>query len=315
MFFSVTLSLSISLSLSCTLLQSVTLVTSHLSFSSLLSSFLLSSPLFSSQIYELKYCGGFTCTNFTPSCPSGDEFLLLSCSKDESVRFWNTRNGTCLAIFAGDGGHRESVCSLDIHCLGTTFVSSGLDTSIKIWEFCDDAALRVLVEQSNVQGGAGFSVDGGTTRPFQTPHVQFPLFSTDKVHTDYVDCVRFCGDSIVSKSVTNLIIMWNPVLTVEGKKNGDVVALRQFVLTNCEVWFVRFNLDPSQRWMGAGNGWGSVKLWNTFGRRHDQVVTFKAPNCNSTVRMVSFSPGGDLIACCCDDGSTYLYNFDVDQVE
>jgi len=101
---------------------------------------------------------------------------------------------------------------------------------------------RSLVKDSEKQNGSGWAEggeEGGNARSFKAKHFQFPSFSTNKVHTDYVDCVKFCGDSLLSKSVANVILMWDPVMTAEGKKAGDIVALREFVLTQCEVWFVR----------------------------------------------------------------------------
>ena len=74
-----------------------------------------------SDIYDLKV---------SPS----DSFLLLSASVDESIRMWNLHSFACVAIFAGQHGHREAILSVSWHPTGKRFASSGMDKSIRLWE-------------------------------------------------------------------------------------------------------------------------------------------------------------------------------------
>ncbi|GFR44999.1 hypothetical protein Agub_g6309, partial [Astrephomene gubernaculifera] len=41
--------------------------------------------------------------------------LFLTGSDDCSVRLWNYRSRTCVAVFAGEGGHKNKVLTLDFH--------------------------------------------------------------------------------------------------------------------------------------------------------------------------------------------------------
>jgi WD40 repeat protein len=40
---------------------------------------------------------------------------MLSASKDESLRMWNVKNSTCVAIFSGHKGHRDCILSIGWH--------------------------------------------------------------------------------------------------------------------------------------------------------------------------------------------------------
>jgi len=55
---------------------------------------------------------------------------------------------------------------------------------------------------------------------FRPIHDQFPIFSTCEVHSDYVDCVRWIGNLLVSKSTASMIVLWKPdPSALENKRN------------------------------------------------------------------------------------------------
>lgn len=133
-----------------------------------------------------------------------DPGLVFSASKDRSVRLWNVRTMTCVAVFGGERGHRDEVLSLDIHILGNCMASSGMDTSIKIWNLKDPKLLYAI------QISDDLSVVASTDKSFPVEFLQFPLYSTTQLHTDYVDCVRWVGDCLLTKSTNNRIVLWAP---------------------------------------------------------------------------------------------------------
>lgn len=114
-----------------------------------------------------------------------DRHILLSVSKDESVRLWNVENGACIAIFAGENGHRDEVLAADFHPLGQCFASSGMDNTVKLWAL-DTPEITQAIE-------ASYSFNKHSNLPFSTVSCQFPAFSTTKVRPKLLFCATLCG--------------------------------------------------------------------------------------------------------------------------
>ncbi len=255
------------------------------------------------EIYDLK------------RCPT-DEWLILSASNDETIRLWNLKVPTCICIFAGHNGHREAVLSVDWHPMGDYFVSSGMDGTIKLWS-CEDEKIKEAVKASFLPCLSPF---GGDTRNegrkkkrlktsrdrtyFPTVFHQLPFYSTSKVHTDYIDCVSFVGDLILSKSTTNSISLWKPIFS-DNANVHKFIHLQDYAVPDCSQWFIRFATDRKCKMLAVGNGKGDVRIWE-IGRVKKPII-FLNTMCTSIVRMVSFSPSGKAMAAVCDDGSVWNY--------
>lgn len=136
------------------------------------------------EIYDMK---------FSPT----DKWLLLTASKDESLRLWNVKSATCIAIFAGHEGHRDAVLCCAWHPLGLRFATGGMDNSVKIWSLESSEMQNAIEESSKVQprrkkslaSSAPVGSSPAATRPprvFKTMYEQMPIFSTLKIHLDYV---------------------------------------------------------------------------------------------------------------------------------
>jgi polycomb protein EED len=95
------------------------------------------------------------------------------------------------------------VLSADFNMTGDKIVSCGMDHSLKIWNFA----------ASNIQAAVAESYTfelGRSKQCFPTVLCHFPELSTRDIHRNYVDCCRWFGDFILSKSCENSIVCWKP---------------------------------------------------------------------------------------------------------
>lgn len=190
-----------------------------------------------------------------------DPALVGTASKDESIRLWNLRTGSTVAVFAGLKGHRGEVVSLDFDRDGDRFASCGIDNSVRIWEISDDDKVVDAIIESHKAADLGvtdtyiYKDETGTRKRATVPIRQFPSFVTRKVHKHYVDCVMWVGDLLLSKSVHNRIYLWQPGADRESLASPatDFTILEEFILDACNVWFIRFALDRSRRIVACGN--------------------------------------------------------------
>ena len=139
----------------------------------------------------------------------------------------------------------------------------------------------------------------------------YPHLSTTAIHTDYVDCVEFYNDFILSKSSREgKIVLWHihgfdsqrkydnntpllsPPTTHEYKETRSafgegVERLMQFDIRHCEPWFMKFGVhgspvDPSKltqhvvgpgvgTFLAMGNSNGNVYIWELSAYEKDVV--------------------------------------------
>jgi WD40 repeat protein len=131
-----------------------------------------------------------------------DPALLLTASKDESLRLWNLRTKSTVAVFAGLRGHRGEVLYADFHHTGKRFASCGIDNSIRIWEIDSDEKVLASIKETHDAADRGikdvcvYEDENGQRRKARVPVVQFPTFSSHRICRHYVDCtmVRTGGD-------------------------------------------------------------------------------------------------------------------------
>ena len=132
--------------------------------------------------------------------------ILASASEDYTMRLWNLDDEhvkqPCRAILGGQG-HKQPLLALDFHPNGRWLLSGAMDTAIALW------AVPPLSE-----------LDRQVTKDMEPRALPYPCFLSQEIHSNYVDCVKWYGDSILSraarspadgndkKMVENEILLW-----------------------------------------------------------------------------------------------------------
>ena len=134
-------------------------------------------------------------------------WIIASASHDQSIRIWDLRrwdskNDSPTIIICGAGnGHRESVLSVAWHESGRYLISGAFDNRICVWTIPDLSPESPFWEE--------ISPAQAKRRSDQVRVIHYPHFMTSAVHRNYVDCVRFFGDNILSKAAEeNKIVFW-----------------------------------------------------------------------------------------------------------
>ncbi|KAL6536759.1 Polycomb group protein fie2 [Orobanche minor] len=232
--------------------------------------------------------------------------LVVSASKDESVRLWNIHTGICILIFAGAGGHHNEVLSVDFHPSDIYRIAScGMDNTVKIWSMKEFWA---YVEKS-------FTWTGLPSK-FPTKYVQFPIFIAS-VHTNYVDCNRWIGDFILSKSVDNELVLWEPKMKEQSPGEGTIDILQKYPVPECDIWFIKFSCDfhyntaavrlrqqKHKLWLlktkgercGRGNREGKIYVWEVQSNPPILVARLSHVQSRSPIRLTAMSFDGTLFS-------------------
>lgn len=100
--------------------------------------------------------------------------------------------------------------------------------SIKVWNLADP-----LVKRAIAKSFCEDESDPERKSAFVPWTQQMPLYSTTQVHHDYIDCVKWLGNLILSKSTKNRIALWAPD---SNRYKGAPLILREFLVADCDLW-------------------------------------------------------------------------------
>jgi len=238
---------------------------------------------------------------FHPTLPH----LLLTASKDHSMRLWNVKTDICVAIFGGVSGHRDEVLAIDFDVQGRHIVSGGMDHNLKVWKI-DTEEVQTAIKESATY------FDVRRVRSFPTLHIHFADFTTRKIHRNYVDSVKWFGDSFLSKSCENCVVWWKAGnLNEPGLNLNSTTAtqIHSFTVDECELWFVRMDLDTTQRYLAVGNSHGKIFCFDLESDSPNiRPSVMSHHNCKQPIRQIAFSRNSDILVASCDDGKIWRWD-------
>lgn len=231
--------------------------------------------------------------------------LLLTASKDHSMRLWNIKTDICVAIFGGVSGHRDEVLAIDFDVQGRHIVSGGMDHNLKVWKF-DTEEVQAAIESSATY------FDVKRVRSFPTLHIHFADFTTRSIHRNYVDSVKWFGDTFLSKSCENSVIWWKlgnlnePGLNLNST---NATQIHTFDVDDCELWFVRMDLDMSQRYLAVGNSIGKIFVFDLDSESpHINPSIMSHYKGTKPIRQIAFSRDSSIFIASCDDGKIWRWD-------
>jgi polycomb protein EED len=230
------------------------------------------------------------------SCPVQENYLL-SASHDKSCRLWDLHARCLLQIFAA---HKDVVTSVAWHPTKLRMVSGSMDRTVKVWDVC-------VEKEKDAQA---FSLEGNAEHVVSTKREHFPIFSTDKLHFNVVDCVAFVGDLVLSKSIDDCVELWSPCLVPTARRSipsNDFVHLQRFDYTGGACWFIKFACNPMGQTLAVGNQFGKIFVWD-IDQNSNKPKQILSTSDDKSIRALSFSSDGSMLVATNDDCCVHKWN-------
>ncbi|KAG2271200.1 hypothetical protein Bca52824_065755 [Brassica carinata] len=91
--------------------------------------------------------------------------------------------------------------------------------------------------------------------------VELPVF-TASCRTTILNCNRWFGDYILSKSTANEILLWQPQIKDNSLGEDALNILLSYPINHCNHWSIKFSCDLSMNYVSIGNEKGNVYVWD-----------------------------------------------------
>ncbi|CAL8088426.1 unnamed protein product [Calicophoron daubneyi] len=235
-----------------------------------------------------------------------DPALLFSFSKDYTVRLWNIASHVLVCVFGGAEGHRAEVLHGDLSLTGDLLLTAGMDHSVKIWRLNTPELANAVIDSFNYRARSN-------PKPFPTLVQHFPEFSCRDVHGNYVDCARWFGALVISKSCENSVTMWKPGGLEENAPLPSSLPLSGNPGTaTTEVGGLRLPsrlqpIDPSANGDFSGHAMPGVPTEHKMSIIHQ----LRAPDCNLWYIRFDLDLDNQVLALGTGTGLSRIYLWDL----
>ncbi|KAG0741358.1 hypothetical protein G6F57_009351 [Rhizopus arrhizus] len=219
---------------------------------------------------EIKILEGHSKTiHDLQSHPQNDN-IILSTSKDGTIRLWDVDENVCLAIFE---------CDATVSCFhpsGTKFVSGNSRGELREWQIPSttgmmDEAITVTKKNSRL---------------------------LKKFHGDsYIDCIRFANNNVLSKSINGKLEYWE----LETEK-----TLRSIRLRSGEN-YSRFDISLDETYVCIGTRQGSLFIYNLH--TGAMISELGHRRSTKAIRCCAFSRDCRQIIAAGEDGLIMRYDY------
>ncbi|GJS18380.1 polycomb group protein fertilization-independent endosperm [Tanacetum coccineum] len=134
----------------------------------------------------------------------------------------------------------------------------------------------------------------GLPSQFPTKYVQFPVLLAS-IHTNYVDCCRWLGDFMISKSVDNEFMLWEPKMKEHSPGEGTVDILQKYPVPECDIWFIKLSCDFHYNAAAIGNREGKIFVWELQTSPPTLIARLSHVQSKSPIRQTAMSFDGRYI--------------------
>jgi hypothetical protein len=174
-----------------------------------------------------------------------------------------------------------------------------------------DAPARGVPPPMTLGDDAVRQAAGSRTRRY-VEFVQFPDQVFRFVHGNYVDCVAYVGDLILSKSVHSKIVLWAPGMDDRGllPSSSEHRVLIEYRYRGGDLWYIRFAVDPMQTLLAVGSRMGTIYVFQVDDPGGKPIACLTHPQATAAVRHVAFSPDGKMILAVCDDSTVWRWDIE-----